>query len=161
MPMLVLKENKALKLTNVLSQSLLYSEDYNHNHMIEQIIERMKSFIRARGAGQIGPLIQYINGGVNDEGRVVLETRIMLQCNTYIHNVKKPYSMESVIRVPNCMYCRYIGPKDKTKFAYDKIQLEAFEKEIPLKGSSYIVFVGNDELNDTVTTDVFMERADG
>ena len=42
MPMLVLKENKALKLTNVLSQSLLYSEDYNYNHMIEQIIERMK-----------------------------------------------------------------------------------------------------------------------
>jgi hypothetical protein len=36
------------------------------------------------------------------------------------------------------MYCRYIGPEEKLKFAYDKILLTAFEEDIPLKGDSLI-----------------------
>ena len=85
---------------------------------------------------------------------------MMLQSNNYIYSVEQPYSMESVLRIPNCMYCRYIGPEDKLRFAYDKIQLEAFENDIPLKGDSYTIFVDRDEENETITADVFMERAD-
>ncbi len=43
---------------------------------------------------------------------------------------------------------------------YDKIQLEAFENDIPLKGDSYTIFVDRDEENETITADVFMERTD-
>lgn len=85
---------------------------------------------------------------------------MMLQCNNYINNVEQPYAMESVVRVPNAMYCRYNGPEEKLKFAYDKIQLEAFENDIPLKGDSYTIFVDRDEENETITADVFMERLD-
>ncbi len=70
-----------------------------------------------------------------------MEICILLQCNNYIYSVDKPYVMEPVIRISNCMYCRYIGPEEKLKFAYDKINLEAFENDIELTGESYTVFV--------------------
>lgn len=56
------------------------------------------------------------------------------------------------------MYARYIGEESKLKFAYDKINLIAFEEDIPLKGDSYTVFVAKND--DGIIADVFMERAD-
>lgn len=149
--------SKTLKLTNVLMMwCQLQDEDFDFNIAIEQ----MQSFIRSKGAMQIGPLIQYTSSYLNEAGEVDIDIRLLLQCNNYIHSVEQPYTMESVLRIPNCMYCRYIGPEDKLKFAYDKIQLEAFENDIPLKGDSYTIFVNRDEENETITADVFMERAD-
>ena len=58
------------------------------------------------------------------------------------------------------MYCRYTGPEEKLKFAYDKIQLTAFEENIPLKGDSYTIFVDKNEEDETIVADVFMERTD-
>ena len=84
---------------------------------------------------------------------------MLLQCNNYIHSVEQPYFMESVIRVPNSMYCRYVRPEDKLNFAYQKINLEAFENDISLKGDSYTIFVDRNEEDETITADVFMERA--
>ena len=46
------------------------------------------------------------------------------------------------------------------QFAYDKINLEASENDIKLKGDSYTVFVDQDEEEGTIIADVFMERAD-
>ena len=59
------------------------------------------------------------------------------------------------------MYCRYIGSEDSLKFAYDKIGVTAFEKGIRLKGESYTVFVDNNEEEEYIVADVFMEREDG
>ena len=110
---------------------------------------------------QIGPLIQYTRTQLNEKGELDMEIIMMLQCNNYIHSVEQPYFMESVIRVQNALYCRYHGPEQSLKFAYDKIQLEAFENDIPLKGDSYTIFVDRNEEDETITADVFMERADG
>ena len=66
--------------------------------------------------------------------------------------------MESVLRIPNCMYCRYIGSEGKLKFAYDKINLEAFENDIKLTCESYIVFVDQNEEEGTIVADVFMPK---
>lgn len=41
-----------------------------------------------------------------------MEIILMLQCNHFINSVEKPYSMESVLRVTDCMYCRYMGPQE-------------------------------------------------
>lgn len=154
---LITSQSKTLKLTNVLKYKCpIQREDFDFNIGVEQ----MQSFIRSKGAMQIGPLIQYTSSYLNEAGEVDIDIRLLLQCNNYIHSVEQPYTMESVLRIPNCMYCRYIGPEDKLKFAYDKIQLEAFENDIPLKGDSYTIFVNRDEENETITADVFMERAD-
>lgn len=149
--------SKVLRLTNVLKYTILIDdEDFDLNVAIEQ----MKSYIKAKGAVQIGPLIQFTQTTMNENQELNVRIVMMLQCNHYIHNVEYPYSMEAVIRIPDALYCRYIGSENKIKFAYDKINLEAFENDIELKGDSYTIFVDRDEDNDTVTADVFMERAD-
>lgn len=123
------------------------------------IVEKMQSYIKVKGAMQIGPLIQYTKPFVNDDEELDMEINLLLQCNNFIHSVEKPYRMESVLRVQDCMYCHYIGPEEKLKFAYDKINLEAFENDIDLTGESYTVFVDQNEEEGTIVADVFMPKA--
>ena len=85
---------------------------------------------------------------------------MLMQCNTFLHQIEQPYGMESIICVPDCFYCRYRGPEEKLKFAYDRLQIEAFEQEICLKGSSYTIFVDRNEEEETIVADVFMEKED-
>ena len=155
---LELRERKILKLTNVIKCEVkIEKEDFDWNIVIEQ----MQSYIRIKGKAQIGPLIQYMRTFVNENNELDMKIIFMFQCNNYIHNVEPPYSMESVIRVPNCMYCRYIGPENKLKFAYDKIHLEAFENDIELEDCSYTIFVDRNEEDETIVADVFIPRKDG
>ena len=140
-------DKKILKLTNVLSYKLLTdSENFNFNAEIE----KMQSYIRTKGAMQIGPLIQYTTTCINENGELDMNIVVMLQCNNFIHNVEYPYSMESVLRVPDCMYCRYIGTEDKIKYAYDKIGVEAFENDIELMNENYTIFVNHNEEENTM-----------
>ena len=157
MSKLLFFDNKVIKLQNVLYVKVdCKSIDEN----LESKIVQMKNCIKVKGATQIGPLIQYSRVYMNDNNELDMEIILMLQCNNYIHNVEPPYSMESVIRVPNCMYCRYIGPEDKLKFAYDKIHLEAFENDIELEDCSYTIFVDRNEEEETIVADVFIPRKD-
>lgn len=150
-------QNKVLKLSNVMIQPIsLKKTDVG----VEVLIEQMQAKIRSKGAVQMGPLIQYSRAFMNENNELDMKIVLMLQCNNYIHNVESPYSMESVIRVPNCMYCRYIGPEDKLKFAYDKIHLEAFENDIELEDCSYTIFVDRNEEDETIVADVFIPRKD-
>ena len=140
--------NKVLKLTNVLKCKILIDEE---SFDLNVAIEQMQSYIKIKGTMQVGPLIQYTRTFINDAGELDMEMIMMLQCSNYINTVEHPYTMES---------CRYTGPEGNLKFAYDKIQLEAFENDISLKGDSYTIFVDRDEENETITADVFMERSD-
>lgn len=148
-------KSKILKLINVFTyKCLLQEEDFNFQTAVDQ----MESYIRTKGAMQIGPLIQYTNVKTDEAGDMDLEVVLMLQCNNYIHSVEPPYSMEAVIRVPDCMYCRYTGPEEKLNFAYDKINLEAFEEDIELETCNYTVFVDSNEEDETIVADVFIPR---
>ena len=150
-------QSKTIKLTNVLKYKCLLQQEYFDFNIA---IEQMKSYIQVKGAIQIGPLIQYTKPLLNEANELEVEMSIMLQNNNFIHSIEEPYSMESVLRVTNCMYCRYIGPEDKLKFAYAKLNLEAFEDDIQLKGDSYTIFVDQNEEENTIIADVFMPRAD-
>ena len=50
---------------------------------------------------------------MNDEGQLYVKISLIRQANNFIHNVEPPYTMESVLRVKNCMYARYTGPEEK------------------------------------------------
>lgn len=148
--------NKTLKLTNVLKYKLLIgNEEFDFNIAMQQ----MQSYIKVKGATQIGPLIQYTGKFINESGEIDIEIVMMLQCNNFIHNVEAPYSMESVIRVPDALYCRYMGPESNLKIAYDKISVEAFESDIKLGDSNYTIYVAKNEEDDILTADVFVPRA--
>lgn len=150
-------ESKTLKLTNVLKYKILVNEeDFDFNIAIEQ----MQTYIKTKGAMQVGPLIQYTRTFLNENNELDMEVIMMLQCNNYIHAVEPPYSMESVIRVPDAMYCRYTGPEMTLKFAYDKINLEAFEQDIKLANYSYMIFVDNNVEEEIMTADVFVPKAE-
>ena len=149
--------NKILKLTNVLKHKIFLDDEYFD---LSVLIEQMQSYIRTKGAIQIGPLIQYTRTFMNESNELDVEIVMMLQCNNYIHNVEQPYSMESVIRVPNALYCRYTGPENSLKFAYDKINVEAFEQDIKLADCNYTIFLDNNQEEDITIADVFVPRAE-
>lgn len=156
MSKLQLSTNKTLKLTNVLKYKINFTGE---ELRIEALIEQMQSYIRIKGVAQIGPLIQYTRPYVNESGQMEIEMMFLLQCSSFIHEVEEPYSMESVLRVPDCMYVRYMEAEDKLKFAYDKIHLTAFEENIPLRGDSYTIFVDRNEEENIIVADVFMPKA--
>ncbi len=157
MSKLQFNENKTLKLTNVLKYKILLDEE---NFDFNVAIEQMQSYIKTKGAMQIGPLIQYTRTFLNENNELDMEIIMMLQCNNYIHSVEQPYSMESVIRVPNALYCRYSGPESSLKFAYDKINLEAFENDIKVGDCNYTIFVDSNQEEDIMIADVFVPRAE-
>lgn len=149
-----LHKNKSIKLVNVL---YTYIEENNISYY-DLEVEKMINYLNIKGMKNIGPLIQYTKVNLNQNEGVNMEIKILLQSNNYIYNVESPYHMESVICVKNCIYVRYQGDENKLKFAYDKINLTAFEEDIPLKGDSYTIFV--EQKDDQIIADVFMERAD-
>lgn len=146
---------KTIKLQNVLICKLnIENEEVDLN----AIIEKMQSYIKVKGATQIGPLIQHTRPFINEDGELNMDISLMLQCSNYLCSIEKPYFMESIIRIQNCLYCRFIGPEEKIKFAYDKINVKAFENDIKLTGESYTVFVDKNEEEDTIIADVFVPQ---
>lgn len=152
MEKIILNFNKILKITNVLIFEMYLGEGTDINKLVFQ----MENYIKSKGATPIGPLIQKTSYHINDEGQLEIKVYLMRQANNFIHNVEPPYTMESVLRVKNCMYARYTGPEEKLKFAYDKINLTAFEEDIELSNESYTIFV--DKQDDNIIADVFVEK---
>ena len=149
-----LSYSKSLRLNNVLKTAVLCE---NNRDDVGMYIEKIQSYIKTKGAKQIGPLIQYTKV-VRRENESRLEIVLMFQCDKYIHSVEYPYSMTSVIQISNAMYCRYIGPEDKLKLANSKINLEAFENDIELEDYNYTIYVDRNEEDETIVADVFVPR---
>lgn len=148
-------ENKTLKLNNVLKYKILLKKEEQD---LNVIIQQMQSYIKAKGSIQIGPLIQCTRTIPQENDKLEVEIIFMLQCNNYICQIEPPYSMESIIRIPNSLYCRYNGPEMSLKFAYDKIYLEAFENDVKLTNSTYTVFLNNNYEENYIIADVFIPR---
>ena len=149
-----LNHEKTLKLTN----AVIYTLGEADIESLNLIVEKMGNYIKAKGYIPIGPLIQYSGTQINENGELDIDVKLIRQSSGYINHVEEPYNCEPVMRVKNCMYVRYTGPENMLKFAYDKINLTAFEEDIKLKGDSYTVFVN--QIDDDIVADVFMERAE-
>ena len=116
----------------------------------------MENYAKSKGASLIGPLIQKTDYNISNDDKLMIKIFLMRQANNFIHNVEPPYTMESVLRVKNCMYARYTGPEDKLKLAYDKINVTAFEEDIERSNTSYTIFV--DKQDDNIVADIFVEK---
>ena len=151
---ITLSEHKILKLQNVLSVQVDLESESDELFDIE--INKLNTYIQTHGAKQIGPLIQATSFEIKDDGAVDIKMQFMLQTDNFIHNVEPPYKMDSILRVKNCLYARYIGPEDKLKFSYDKLGVYAFENDIELDGCNYTIYVDRNEEDETMVADVFM-----
>lgn len=146
-----LSKNKTLKLSNVLICELDMSDSEDFATKVLQ----MDNYIKAKGFLPIGPVIQKTQYKINEDGQLEISVRLLRQANNFIHHVEPPYTMESILRVKNCLYVRYTGPEEKIKLAYDKINVTAFEEEIELSDENYTIFV--DQQDDKIIADVFVE----
>ena len=150
--MIKIDNNKRFRLNNL----IIIKVDLSLSNDFQAIINRMEYYLKSKGAIPIGPLIQKNEYNINEEGKLEIKISLMRQANKFIHNVEPPYTMESVLRVKNCMYARYTGPEEKLKLAFDKINVTAFEEGIELGNTSYTVFV--DKQDDNIVADVFVEK---
>jgi uncharacterized protein YecE (DUF72 family) len=153
-----IQHSKTLKLTNALLLSLSKEEDFEQLQNFQSLIDQMDLHIRQKGAQPIGPLIQKMSVDVNDSGEPQMTITFIRQADRFIHHVDPPYRMESIIRVSDCLYTRFIGEEEHMQFAYNKLNLTAYEEEIDLTGESYTVFVDSDEENGAITADIFMPK---
>ena len=151
---LLINRGKILRLNNVLIRKI----QTDKFETIDKEVEIMENYIKLKGAMPIGPLIQYTSMIIDETGEVNMDIFLMRQANSFINHIEDPYKMESIIRVKNCMYVRFVGEEYNIKFAYDKINLTAYEEDIKLKGNSYTIFV--DKQDENIVADIFMECID-
>lgn len=148
--------DKTLKLQNIISFEIDGSDETDSDLNLDVEIEKMNTLIIASGSRQIGPLIQFSSVKFTDNDYTNVKIVFMLQSSNFIHKVEPPYKMDSILRVKNCLYARYIGPEEKLKFAYDKLGVYAFENDIELEGCNYTIYVDRNEEDETMVADVFM-----
>ena len=142
-------ENKTLKLTNVLSR-LVRPEELGN---LPVILTQMQNFMKSNGAQPIGPLVQAVKMGTGPDH--MPELYMMQQATQFIGQMEQDYHMDAILRVKNCLYAHYTGPMPESQLASYKLQVHAFENEQKLTGTSYTIYVNQDE--DDAVVDVFME----
>ena len=152
-----LRENKTLKLNNVLIREVSENELID----INQISYMIDSYIKSKGNSTIGPMINYSNVEIKEDGQPAMIIKLMVQLKNPIHNIEKPYELKSQLKITNCLFARFIEKEENLQFAYQKLGVYAFENDIKLKGDSYTVFVKQEEEEENIVADVFMECLKG
>lgn len=152
---IIVRENKTLKLNNVLIRTISANELLD----INQISYMMDSYIKSKGNSTIGPMINYTSTEIDESGEANIIIKIMVQLKNSIHSIEQPYELKSQIRITNCLFARFTEKEENLQFAYQKLGVYAFENNIKLKGDSYTVFVKQEE--GIMIADIFMEYAKG
>lgn len=142
-------ENKTLKLTNVLSRKI-QPEEFGSMPLV---LTQMQNFIKSNDAQPIGPLVQAVVVGSGPDHAP--ELHIMQQATQFISKMEPGYHMDAVLRVKSCLYAHYTGPLSQSQLAASKLQIHAFENDIKLSGTTYTIYVNQDD--DEAVVDVFME----
>ncbi len=152
MPQIEFRENKILKLTNVLSRKVPEKELLNQDKQITMLM----NWVEAKGYQTMGPLIMYSTGitGVDSEGQPIIESRVMIQLNTSNVRLELPYRFEKELRITNCLLARFNDEAEKLQFATNKLTLYAYENDFELTGETYIVIMEQQE--NRIFADVFM-----
>ena len=154
--------NKTLRLENVLIYTVFNMNTSQIGSIeeepfsLELEVSKMDNEIRTKGARPVGPLIQYSNSKSEDES-ISMQMCFMLQADKYVNHLTPPYTMEPVILVTDCIYIRFIGLEEDIHYAYQKIEVYAYEREIILTGDSYTIFLDSSDKG-MITADIFMSK---
>lgn len=152
MPQIEFRENKTLKLTNVLSKEVSAKEILNQGKHVSMLM----NWIKAKSCHTVGPVIMYSTGikGVDGEGQPIIESRILIQLKEDNVRTDPPYRFDKELRVTDCLLARFNDDGEKLQFATNKLTLYAYENDLELTGETYIVLMEQNEKK--LFADVFM-----
>lgn len=148
---IIVRENKTLKLNNVLIREV----DENEFIDVNKAIYMLESYIKLNGNAITGPMINYTALSQGADGQPKIIIKLIVQLKNPIQSIEMPYEYKTQIKVPNCLFARFSEKEDNIDFAYSKLNLYAFENDITLVGDHYTVFVDRKEKN--IVADVFMQ----
>ena len=157
MAKLQLRENEVLRLYNVLSHEIRFDGQSMQNSMAHLIA----CWINNAGNEPVGPLISYSSKmtGLEDNGEPIVKTKVMMQLRDKLVSSEQPYDFTEEIVVEDCIFVRFQDKAENLPYAYSKISLLAYEKDIRLNGDSYTVFISGKDAGNIVA-DIFMPVAD-
>lgn len=152
MPKIEFRENKMLKLTNVLSKKVPSEEILRQDRHIQMLF----SWIKAKGYETVGPLILYSSGvkGIDADNNPIIDSRIMIQLKQGEVRLELPYRFEQEVRVENCLLARFNGQGENLHYAVDKLSLYAYENDLGLTGETYMIIM--EQTEEKIFADVFM-----
>lgn len=148
---LQLRENKTLKISN----ALIYEAALNEKFDFDRVVHMMQSYIKSHGLQTRGPLITSSSISQNTlSGQPQINTSIIFQLTEPITSCETPYIFKPLIKVGPCLFVRFTGDPQDLQYANMKLSVYSFENGIKSDGSSYTVFVNQNENN--MTADAFM-----
>lgn len=152
MPKIEFRENKILKLTNLLSRKVPSEEIFNQSKQIEMLA----NWIKAKGYTAVGPMIMYNSGvkGLDAENKPIIDARIMLQLQQSDVRIQLPYKFEKELRITNCLFARFNDKAEYLQYATNKLMLFAYENDLTLTNESYIVCI--EQNSERLMADIFM-----
>ncbi|RWZ52505.1 hypothetical protein ELQ90_00660 [Labedella phragmitis] len=102
--------------------------------------------IRDSGGTPRGPLVQRLTPRANEDHVVAHETALMRQSATPLSPADLPpdVEVEPRVEVSDCILVRFRGDVSDLDVVYSKINVSAYENEIELDGTVYLVFAGED-----------------
>lgn len=150
---IIIRENKILKLTNVLIREIKEHEV----DKIPQIYYLVDNYVKAKKNSIVGPMINYSRTVINYSGQAEVKLELMVQLKEPFEE-EDEYRFRPMIRVENCLFARFVEREDKLQYAYQKLGVYAFENDIDLKDDCYTVFVKKE--NENVAVDIFIQVKD-
>ncbi len=146
------RNNKTLKLNNVLSRTIPTNELFNQS----KYLNMMNNYIMSKNLQTLGPLILYSSGlkGLDADNNPIIETRIMIQLKQSSVSLQNGYLFDKEIKVNNCNMVRFNDKQENLQYATQKLTLYAYENDITLTGESYTIFIKQED--DKLLADVFM-----
>lgn len=149
--MLEVKENKVLKLVNVVKRELRAVPQ----NEVDRATYKLESYLKTRKLNSIGPLITASHGAsVINDSELGLDIDIMVQIKGKT-KVAEPYKFEELVRLTNCIYTRFEGNIEELNYGYTKLELYIWENKLIQKGPIHTVFVDMEDANNVVV-DIFI-----
>lgn len=116
----------------------------------------LSRFIRDHGGLPVGPLVQRVESGTDANGSRPGATTLMRQSSRRLVPPPVPATDITVtgrLEVPGCVLVRFRGDASDIDIVYGKLSVFAFENEVVLDGTVYLVFANESGM--TVAVDVF------
>jgi hypothetical protein len=147
---IAVRENKTLKLSNVLCRKVNLQEENG----MENALHMFDSYIKANSLTSYGPLIVHSKIGASSNGELNIDIKLMFQIREDDYKPSGGYEIIPVIRKSNCLFARFSGNSEEMHYASTKLNLIAYENDIELSKESFTIYL--EQEIEKVVADIFI-----